>query len=223
VTDTAFGSDSFASDGDFLTGVATCGNLLGVLFLERPNTEDCGTAARALVSSPMEDVWPFGAPEALSAAGRLIVSGWQEAQTVAGMEALVREYNRLFVGPALKPAPPWGSVYLDRDCVMFGGSCMELREWMRINGVVSLESGNMPEDHIGTMLMLAATLAQKRPDLLGEFLQNHLLIWAPHFLGELEAATQAAFYRGLAMLTAETFASWEDLLQLEVPVRRFYR
>ena len=30
------------------------------------------------------------------------------------------EYRRLFVGPGHLPAPPWGSVYTDRECVIFG-------------------------------------------------------------------------------------------------------
>ena len=40
-------------------------------------------------------------------------------------EDLYWEYRRLFVGPQAKVAPPWGSVYLDKDQVIFGASTME--------------------------------------------------------------------------------------------------
>ncbi len=33
------------------------------------------------------------------------------------------------------PAPPWGSVWLDKENVLFGDSTLALREWMRANGI----------------------------------------------------------------------------------------
>ena len=53
----------------------------------------------------------------------------------AADDDLTWEYRRLFVGPGVKPAPPWGSVYTDRDRVVFGASTLELRAWMRERGV----------------------------------------------------------------------------------------
>ena len=67
-----------------------------------------------------------------------------------------QEYRRLFVGPAPKPAPPWGSVYTDRECVVFGESTLALRAWMRAQGIARLVDDKTPEDHIGLMLVLMA-------------------------------------------------------------------
>ncbi len=53
----------------------------------------------------------------------------------AADDDLTWEFRRLFVGPGVKPAPPWGSVYTDRDRVVFGASTLELRAWMRERGV----------------------------------------------------------------------------------------
>lgn len=56
--------------------------------------------------------------------------------------------------------PPWGSVWLDRESVLFGDSTLALRQWMRENHIAFEMQQNEPEDHFGTLLMLAAWLAE---------------------------------------------------------------
>ncbi len=58
------------------------------------------------------------------------------------------------------PPPPWGSVWLDRESVLFGDSTLALRQWMRENHIAFEMQQNEPEDHFGTLLMLAAWLAE---------------------------------------------------------------
>jgi len=215
---------SMIEEDGFRESVSACGRLLGVLFLERPSTEDARRAAAAILEHPLHEVWPFGEDADLTAASGLLVPGYGAAATDASaMKALDEEFQRLFIGPSAKVAPPWGSVYLDRDCVVFGVSCLQLRAWMRANGVQSLYPEKEPEDHIGRMLVLMATLADERPELLGDFLSAHLLTWSGHFLDVLEAGTDDAFFRGLALLTRTTLDDISELLELQVPVRKFYR
>ena len=118
-----------------LEAVSFVGETLAPFFLQDPRT---GTAE---------------ARHALS----LMVNGLAD-----GIDAddLVWEYRRLFVGPAPKPAPPWGSVYTDRECVVFGEGTLELRAWMRAHGVRRTTDERTPEDHIG--LMLAPGLRRPR-------------------------------------------------------------
>ena len=140
------------------------------------------------------------------------------------MPGLAAEYRRLFVGPAKKAAAPWGSVYTDKDQVVFGASTLALRDWLRTSGVeVHREGGEEPEDHIGTMLELMAWLAENRPELLDEYLRLHLLTWAPHFLTLMQGATTSDFFAGLAELTRESLLGIQDALELEVVEPRFYR
>ena len=106
----------------------------------------------------------------------------------------------IFVGPAPKPAPPWGPVYTDRACVVFGEGTLELRAWMRAHGVRRTTDERTPEDHIGLMLALMSYLARNQPDDLDEFLQIHLLTWSSHFLDQLVEAADHPFYEGLARL-----------------------
>ena len=129
----------------------------------------------------------------------------------------------MFIGPGAKPAPPWGSVYTDRECVVFGATTLELRAWMREHGVARTADEKTPEDHIGFMLALMAWLAQNQPTDLGEFLSLHFLTWAGHFLDELADAAEHPFYEGLARLTRASLDGVQKTLGLKVVTPRFYR
>lgn len=94
---------------------------------------------------------------------------------------------------------------------------------MNCSSRVAKGESDEPEDHIGTMLSLMGWLAQSKPDVLCEYLQNHLLIWAGHFLGIVESATVHSFYRGLAALARHSLEGIQHSLSLEVETPRFYR
>jgi uncharacterized protein HI_1044 len=136
---------------------------------------------------------------------------------------LTEEYQNLFIGPNELQTPPWGSVYLDPECVIFGHSLLALRDFLKRHQIAFQSQQDEPEDHIGLMLMLAAYLAENRPHLLAEFLSQHLLTWAPHFLSQLANVENHPFYQGLAQLTLITLDDWKLKLNLSVSEVRFYR
>ena len=91
-------------------------------------------------------------------------------------------------------------------------------EWPFVDAVEAT-----PEDHIGLMLALLSFLAVERPELVDDFLRDHLLTWAPHYLDTLEEAATHSFYEGLARLTRATLAGIQRERGLVVDVPRFYR
>lgn len=207
---------------DERAGAAIVGASLAPFFLEDPRLGAAGPsfdAMAALDAHAAAAEWPFvdedGALECL----QLIQEGLADGVD----DDLMWEYRRLFVGPGHKAAPPWGSVYTDRECVMFGLTTLDLRQWMRERGIERLGDANDPEDHIGLMLELMAWLAGNRPDDLDGYLRLHLLTWAPHFLEYLEDATTHPFYRGLARLTRLSLEGIRDARGLDVAVPRFYK
>lgn len=206
-----------------MTGIAFVGASLAPFFLNDPRTGDAADAFAALAELDVAAAapeWPFADPgEAASALG-LMVAGLAAG---ADNEELVWEYRRLFSGPGRLPAPPWGSVYTDRDCVVFGETALALRAWMRRVGVARASDERTPEDHIGLMLALLSYLAHERPELVDEYLRDHLLTWAPHYLDALEAAAGHPFYRGLAALTRATLLGLRETRGLKVAQPRFYR
>ena len=136
---------------------------------------------------------------------------------------LADQYQRLFIGPNTLPAPPWGSVYLDPECVIFGNSLLALRAFLQQHQIAFQSQQDEPEDHLGLMLMLAAYLAENRPHLVVEFLREHFLTWAAHCLQQLASAENAPFYQGLAILTEQTLQQWQRDLHIDVPKVKFYR
>lgn len=205
-----------------LEAAAFVGETLGPLYLYDP--------ADALVAPIYEAIagldgaeaaveWPLAAPTEAAHAFQLIDEGLHGGVD----DGVVWEYRRLFTGPAVKAAPPWGSVYTDRECVVFGEATLALRQWLRQAGIQVPNSGSEPEDHIGLMLLLMAWIARNRPELLDEYLKQHLLTWAPHFLEIVQQQAQHPFFQGLAQLTASSLAGLQDALQLQVTVPRFYR
>ncbi|WP_114908279.1 Tat proofreading chaperone DmsD [Haemophilus haemolyticus] len=136
---------------------------------------------------------------------------------------LTEQYQNLFIGPNELVAPPWGSVYLDPECVIFGNSLLALRDFLKHHQIAFQAQQDEPEDHIGLMLMLAAYLAENRPHLLIEFLREHFLTWAYHFLEQLSKIENSDFYQALALLTIKTLQQWQVDLHINVPTVRFYR
>ena len=209
-----------------LAGIAFAGGTLGPFFSFDPkiDEEKLAPAAQAICELDVPaaaEAWPFVDAAQAAKSLSLMQEGLADG---LGAPALAEEYRRLFVGPATKVAPPWGSVYTDKDMVVFGASTLALKSWLRCRGItVAKGESDEPEDHIGTMLSLMGWLAQNKPEALNEYLQNHLLTWAGHFLGIVESETVHPFYCGLAALTRLSLEGVQGELDLEVETPRFYR
>ncbi|HWH68709.1 MAG TPA: molecular chaperone TorD family protein, partial [Candidatus Sulfotelmatobacter sp.] len=131
-------------------------------------------------------------------------------------EAVQQEYWHLFgdLGPAA--APPWESVYLDREHVVFGVGTLEVRALYARFGLGFPESSRRPDDHIGLQLEFLARLSAwtaERLDAGDEAgaadlldgqrtcLDEHLLRWVDEYVARVEAVSVTGFYAGLARLT----------------------
>lgn len=205
--------------------IVFAGASLAPFFLNDPRTGDAADAFAALAELDVAAAaaqWPFAGDEVAAVEGAL--AAMKEGLAAgADHDDVVWEYRRLFVGPGHLPAPPWGSVYTDRECVVFGESTLALRAWMRAVGVERLADERTPEDHIGLMLALLSFLAAERSELVDDYLRDHLLTWAPHYLEALEEAAEQPFYVGLARLTRLTLVGLQRERGLTVELPRFYR
>lgn len=206
-----------------LEAVAFVGEALAPFFLQDPRTGDAAAAFDAMASLDVDAAaaeWPF---VKLLEAQRCLSLMQRGASSWRTDDDLMWEYRRLFIGPGKKPAPPWGSVYTDKECVVFGESTLALRFWMRDRGIARIADDRSPEDHIGLMLTLMAWIACNRPGILDEFLQLHLLTWSSHFLEQLSQAAEHPFYKGLACLTDATLEGIRQLREIAVDYPKFYR
>ncbi len=126
-------------------------------------------------------------------------------------EKLTDEYTRLFLGPGRLPVPPYESMYMDGT--MMGKSLLEVKKVYRKAGVGKSGDYAEPEDHIAFELKFMHWLCEEGINagddervkesiaLQKDFMNEHLMRWAPKFCDDLYESKQADFYKGIAKVT----------------------
>ncbi|GBU12846.1 twin-arginine leader-binding protein for DmsA and TorA [Enterobacterales bacterium] len=196
--------------------IAATGKILGSLLYFSPDSEQAQPLFHWLQNHPWPQEWPYGETDRLQQIAACITD------SAASNESNEEAFQRLFVGPYALPAPPWGSVYLDRESVLFGDSTLNLREWMRSHGIEPRKVQDEPEDQIGLMLMMSAWLAENCPALLDEFLSTHLFPWSFRYLTLLEEGAGHPVYLGIARLARITLEGWQKQCGLKVAEHELY-
>ena len=204
---------------DLNKAIHDCAMVLGVLFSTDPEKPIGREAVQGLSSMNLSQDWPFGGDGELAQAQNLIRIGARNPVE------LREEYNRQFVGPGHFTAPQWASVYLDSDSIVFGNAHLELRRWMRLNGIASFGVAEVrePDDSFGREMILLAWLAEERVDLLREFLNEHVMPWAPRYLGLFQTSVDQPFWRGVALLASSFLDTFSDILDLSPRKRKLFR
>jgi TorA maturation chaperone TorD len=156
--------------------------------------------------------------------GVIEASGLDDSFRASGVEALLLDYSRLFLGPFSILAKPYGSVYLDGEKVVMGDSTMQALELYREGGFDVAEDFREMPDHIAVELeflyLLSFRISQVSDDeeqtrlvaLKHRFLENHLGRWVGTLSAAIRNGAETDFYKQLASLT-EAFVR-EDLTEL---------
>jgi Uncharacterized component of anaerobic dehydrogenases len=195
--------------------IAITARALGALFYFEPQSEQAAALVQAFNDGSWAQQWPGSLPFSPE-----LVEHFQAHSD----EPLNEAWQRLFVGPYALPAPPWGSVWLDRENVLFGDSTLALRQWMRDNSIAFEAQQNEPEDHFGTLLMLSAWLKESgREEEWQQLMAWHLLPWSGRFLEEFTTHADHPFYRSLGKLAQQTLAAWQQDMLIPVAEKKFYR
>ena len=115
------------------------------------------------------------------------------------------DYGRLFVGPPKPAAMPWQTTYANPNATSLSGTpALEVRRCMGNLGLRRSDGNGQLEDHIGTVLMVAAVMADRG---LGEdrraFVERHVLSWIGSLIDAVEAAQLTSFYGAVLRLARE--------------------
>lgn len=126
------------------------------------------------------------------------------------------EHQRLFIGPNKLPAPPWSSVYLGEEKIIFDEHTLKVRDFYRRWSLEPVEIKKIPDDHIGLELEFISVLIgetitflkQEQIDKANEalsdqeiFLDEYILTWVWDYCFLLKEASQHPLYKGLALFT----------------------
>ena len=116
----------------------------------------------------------------------------EEKQNPAFLEEAKDEYTRLFIGPMSLVAPPWESVYGQKDAMLFQESTLEVRNTYRQYGLIPEGYPHVADDELTA-------------DLTGssDFLKKHLLVWVPKFLERMKGAKTNILYPQMCLVLDE--------------------
>ena len=113
--------------------------------------------------------------------------------------AVLDEYNNLFIGMGRGELLPYGSYYLTG--FLNEKPLAKLRNSMRELGIIRNETVKEPEDHIGSLFEMMSGLILGRYgepadiSMQKEFYAAHIEPWAAHFFTDLEAAKSSRLYQ----------------------------
>jgi len=149
------------------------------------------------------------------------VARWPSRETA--LLELEKEYTRLFITAYPRViAPPYSSVYLDGQGLVWGRSTAEVARLYEAAGLGMSEDFHDIPDHIAAELEFASYLIVEehkgednddRPtrglaSIEKKFLAEHLFAWAPAFFSRVTECSVATFYRSVAGL-AQQFVEWD--------------
>jgi len=200
--------------GDSVTFQAKASVLyfLSDAYLNSPRTEVMET----LRSGGLLESWPLdrNQPDTADGLDRLkrFFTDWSPDQ----MSILEDDYTRLFVGVGKTLAPPYESVYLSEEHILFERETLEVREWYAKYGLRVPQLHVVPDDHIGYELFFVARLKERAASLLdcGEteaaadvigdsqrFVEAHPHRWAGMLVNRIMEHARTDFYAAIGLLT----------------------
>lgn len=171
--------------------------ILATLLRTKPSSSDLQSFFGLLEHENLSELWPSETPAKIEIAQRKLLSHPRDKE----LDLL---WQNVMIGPQHLEAPPWGSVYLDHEQVVFGDSCVELAFFLKSIGIQLNTGMNEPEDHIGLMFWYIAGLLEKEEDAqLVTLLEEHLLPWSNRYTELLYTKAPHPFFEGLAALIKE--------------------
>jgi len=212
---------------EMLTAQALVFGYMNKVFYEKPAADFLNMQK----SEALFALWPLEIDDEFTVAGLKIMAEFTDGWEPEMLDALKHDYRRLFIGPGHVPAPPWESVYLSIDGLVFEEQTMAVRKAYARYDLQSPKRYNEPDDHFGLemafmahlcTLALAAIQTGDSEGLTGhlhaqrDFLREHLLLWAPEFLNRVIEHAQTAYYRGAAYLALGSIYHAAEMLGLEI-------
>lgn len=192
---------------------AVLARILGALFYYSPTRPEVRALFDCLPT--LDEIYPWRDPRQVAE----LCSDW----SIPDEEQHLWQFSVLFEGQGEMPAPPWGSVYLEKDNLLMGDSTAEYRKFLRDQGMTFDSCINEPEDQFGLMLLAcSALLAEGKERAANQLLETHLLPWGYRYLELLQRNPVSAFYAKLAQIATLFLQDYQQQQALNPPTKRLF-
>lgn len=117
------------------------------------------------------------------------------------LEPLQIEYTRLFINAVPHAvAPPYGSVYLSADGMLYGPSAEKTKAFYRQKGFELAAENAIPDHLVHELRFLALLHEDGRDDVAEQFLDRFFRPWFSHFYLRVVTEARHPYYRILVQL-----------------------
>lgn len=223
---TSYEKMSVQTAGTLLEGEYCLYSLLGGIFLNTPEKDFLGS----LADNRLFDDMPFGTENPEMKECFVQLQTWNDSCahpfSDEDLEALSLDYTRLFVGLSKVPAPPWESVYFNRERMVFQQQTMDVRQWYRRYHLQVESYQHEPDDHMGSELLFVGHLSrlakeafengaiEEGRELLCDqtrFITEHPGRWGERWADLIADTAQSRFYVACSQLTCTALKETLDL------------
>ncbi|MBN6042496.1 molecular chaperone [Citrobacter sp. ku-bf4] len=196
-----------------MSSLAVLPRILGALFYYSPGRPEVKALFDCLPALP--ELYPWRDPAR--------VTQLCESWPLPDEESLIWQFSVLFEGQGDMPAPPWGSVWLERDNLLMGDTTAAYRAFLQSQGMVFDSRQSEPEDQFGLMLLACSALQEAGNDAaVDQLFEVHLLPWGYRYLERVQESAVSPFYTRLAAVTACYLQESEQQRALQPAVKRLY-
>lgn len=127
-------------------------------------------------------------------------------------------YTHIFIGPDELSAPPWESVYMSKEGLLFQQCTLDVRRAYQEEGLIPDGYPHVADDHVALECCFMAKLGIRAHGFLDEgrwneavsilnvsreFLADHMARWVPQYASRMQEDANASIYGKMATWLAE--------------------
>jgi TorA maturation chaperone TorD len=126
-----------------------------------------------------------------------------------GLILIKEDFNRLFVGPGKKEVYPWGSIYTDKEGLLFGPSTILWEQFCKQYNINITPSSNEPSDHFALIFYAIVAVMQSEYDnefkgiIVDKILSTHFYPWGIELLSLIDMKAETDYFRGFSLLATD--------------------
>ena len=195
---------------------------------------------KALAREPDAELLELLTAESAGEAFALLGSGEDTLARVPAFFAQVRgelndafvsearsEFTRLFIGPIRLVAPPWESMYVGKESMLFQESTLAVRRFYQSYGLQPEGYPRVADDSLALELAFMSKMAERACTAFGEdkreelrsalsgaceFLTEHMLVWIPKFLERMKDSPSDVLYPQLCLILSAFLSADRQVL-----------